>query len=67
MHAWVEIIEDDKHELRRDFAGVILTINKLDIPGAWACVLPDGKRVVGDLQTVVDTVELIMSSRTAPE
>ncbi len=67
MHAWVEIIEDGKHELRRDFEGMILTIKKLDIPGAWACVLPDGKRVVGDLQTVVDTVELIMSSRTAPE
>ena len=47
------------------FNGVTLTITKLDMPGAWACFLPDGKRVVGDLRIVRETVERIMNSGSA--
>jgi len=42
---------------------VTLTITKLDFVNAWACFLPDGKRVVGDLRIVRETVELIMDRR----
>ena len=65
MDHWREIVENGAHELRRDFDGVTLKISKLDIPGAWACFLPDGKRIVGELQIVRETVERIMSSRGA--
>jgi hypothetical protein len=41
MDHWQEVGE---HEFCRDFGGVTLTITKLEIPGAWACYLPDGKR-----------------------
>ena len=51
------------HELYRDLDGEMLTITKLHIPATWACSLPDGKCVVGDLKTVMETVEDIMSSR----
>jgi hypothetical protein len=61
MHQWQEIVESGVHEVRRDFGGVTLTITKLDIPDAWACSMPNGKRVVGDLRTVRATVELIMN------
>ena len=63
MDHWREIVENGAHEFRRDFNGVTLTISKLDISGAWACLLPDGKRIVGELQIVRETVERIMSSR----
>jgi hypothetical protein len=63
MDHWREIVENGAHELRRDFDGMTLTISKLDIPCAWACLLPDGKRIVGELQIVRETVERIMSSR----
>jgi hypothetical protein len=61
MH-WDETADNGVHEFRRDFNGVTLTIKKLDIAGAWACVLPDGKRVVGDLLTVREAVERIMNA-----
>ena len=60
---WQETVENGVHEFRRDFGGVMLTITKLDIPDAWGCSLPDGKRVVGELRTVKETVEAIMGSR----
>ena len=66
MQHWRETVESGVHEFRRDFGGacgVTLTITKLDIPGAWACFLPDGKRVVGELHDVKETVELIMGKR----
>ena len=63
MDHWREIVENGVHELHRDFDGVTLTITKLDIPGAWACLLPDGKRVVGELRIVTETVEQIMNAR----
>jgi hypothetical protein len=62
MDHWREIVENGAHEFRRDFNGVTLTISKLDISGAWACLLPDGKRIVGELQIVRETVERIMST-----
>ena len=62
VHCWRETVENGVHELHRDFGGVTLTIGKLDFPDAWACFLPDGKRVVGDLRTVRETVERIMNS-----
>ena len=46
MHHWREIFEDGMHELQRDFAGVTLTITKLDLPDAWACFLPDGSALL---------------------
>ena len=58
---WRETVENGAHEFRRDFGGVTLTITKLDVPDAWACFLADGKRVVGELQTVRETVEHIMN------
>ena len=61
MHQWQEIVESGVHEFHKDFGGVTLTITKLDIPNAWACLLPDGKRVVGELRTVRETIELVMS------
>jgi hypothetical protein len=67
MHEWQEIVESGVHEFHRDFGGVTLTITKLDIPDAWACFLPDGKRVVGKLRTVRETVELIMDKRGSAE
>ena len=66
MDDWRETVENGLHEFRRDFGGacgVTLTITKLDVPGAWACYLPDGKRVVGELRTVRETVERIMEKR----
>ncbi len=57
MDHWLEIVENGAHELHRDFGGVTLTITKLDFPDAWACFLPDGKRAVGELQIVRETVE----------
>ena len=65
MDHWREIVENGVHELHRDFGGVTLTITKLDVPGAWACFLLDGKRVVGDLRVARETVERIMNSRGA--
>jgi len=62
MHHWRETVENGVHELHRDFGGMTLTITKLDFPDAWACFLPDGKRVVGDLRTVRGTVKGIMGS-----
>jgi hypothetical protein len=62
MNHWRETVENGAHELCRDYNGVTLTIAKLDIPDAWACYLPDGSRVVGELQIVRETVERIMSS-----
>jgi hypothetical protein len=63
MRQWQEIVESGVHKFHKDFVGVTLTITKLDIPNAWACLLPDGKRVVGEMQTVRETVELVMSRR----
>ena len=66
MDHWRETVENGVHEFRRDFdgvCGVILTITKLDVPGAWACVLLDGKRVVGELRTVREAVERIIKKR----
>jgi hypothetical protein len=63
MHEWQEIVENGVHEFHRDFEGVTLAITKLGVPDAWACYLPDGKRVVGELRTVRDTVERIMDKR----
>ena len=66
MDHWRETVENGIHEFRRDFGGacgVTLTITKLDAPNAWACRLPDGKRVFGELLTVRETVERIMGSR----
>ena len=66
MNNWRETVENGVHEFRRDFGGacgMTLTITKLDIPGAWACSLPDGSRVVGELRDVKETVELIMEKR----
>jgi hypothetical protein len=65
MNHWRETVENGAHELCRDYNGVTLTIAKLDIPDAWACYLPDGKRIVGDLQIVREAVERIMNSRGA--
>ncbi len=62
MDHWHETVKNGVHELHRDFSGGTLTITKLDFLDAWACLLPDGKRVVGDLQTVRETVEHIMNS-----
>jgi len=67
MDHWREIVENGAHEIRRDFDGVTLTISKLNTPGAWACFLPDGKRIVGELQIVTETVERIMSSRISSQ
>jgi hypothetical protein len=64
MHHWREIVENGVHEFHQDFGGVPLTITKLGFPDAWACFLPDGKRVVGDLQTVRETAERIMNNRS---
>ena len=64
MDRWRETVENGVHEFRRDFdgvCGVTLTITKLDVPGAWACVLLDGKRVVGELRTVREAVERIIT------
>jgi hypothetical protein len=63
MDHWRETVENGAHEFRRDFSGVNLTIAKLDVPDAWACYLPDGKRVVGELPTVKETVERIIEER----
>lgn len=63
MLEWQEIVENGVHEFHRDFEGVTLTITKLDFPDAWACLLPGGKRVVGELRTVRETVERIMEKR----
>ena len=63
MHHWHESVENGVHKLHRNFGGVTLTITKLDFVNAWACFLPDGKRVVGDLRIVRETVELIMDRR----
>jgi hypothetical protein len=63
MDHWRETVENGAHEFCRDFGGVTLTITKLDVPGAWACCLPDGKRVIGELRIVRETVELIMDKR----
>jgi hypothetical protein len=60
MDHWRETVENGAHEFRRDFGGVTLTITKLNVPGAWACYLPDGKRVAGELRTVRETVQRIM-------
>ncbi len=60
MHHWRKSVEHGGHEFYRDFSDVTLIICKLDIPGAWACLLPDGRRVVGELLIVRDTVERIM-------
>ena len=60
---WRETVENGAHEFCRDFGGVALTIAKLDVPDTWACYLPDGKRVVGELRIVKETVELIMDKR----
>lgn len=62
MHHWHEIVENGAHEFRRDFGDVTLTITKLDIPGAWACRLPNGDRVAGELRIVRETIEQIMNS-----
>ena len=67
MRQWQEIVESGVHKFHKDFVGVTLTITKLDIPNAWACLLPDGKRVVGDLRTVREMVELIMDKRSSAE
>ena len=61
MQHWRETVENGVHEFHRNFGGVTLTITKLDVLGAWACLLPDGKRVIGELQIVMETVERIMS------
>ena len=66
MPHWRETVENGVHEFRRDFGGacgMTLTITKLDIPGEWACSLPDGSRVVGELQDVKETVERITEKR----
>ena len=60
------LAESGVHEFRRHFGGacgVTLTITKLDVPSKWACRLPDGKRVVGELRDVQETVERIMEER----
>jgi len=57
MNHWQETVENGVHALHRDFGGATLTTTKLEVPGAWACVLLDGKRVVGELRTVRETVE----------
>lgn len=61
MRLWREVAENGTQEFRREFDGVTLAIRALDVPGAWACVLPNGKRVIGELQTVAETVALIMN------
>ena len=58
---WQDIVENGAHELQRDFGGVTLTIRKTGIPDAWVCELPNGKRVIGELPTVRQVVEEIMS------
>jgi hypothetical protein len=58
---WVEIVENGSHELRREFGGVMLTIQKTSVPGAWVCELPNGKRIIGELRNVRQIVERFMS------
>jgi hypothetical protein len=63
MSRWQEIVENGLHEFRGDFDGVTLIISKLNIADAWACCLAEGKRVVGELQDVKRTVEIMMDCR----
>ncbi len=59
MHLRRDTVEDGEHELHRAFGDVTLTRTKLNVPGAWTCSLPDGKRVIGEQRTVRETVERI--------
>ena len=62
MEHWREVVEGGVRELRRDFGAYTLVIGKTGVPGAWACVLPNGKRVVGELRTVRRIVDQLMGA-----
>ena len=54
---WQEIVDGGRHRFTCTINETQLTIEKTDIPGAWFCVLPNGKRVIGELRTVRWIVE----------
>ena len=62
---WLETVENGVHELHRNVGDVTPTITKLDLAGASACLLPDGKRAVGDLQIVGGSRTLCSERSTA--
>lgn len=60
---WHEIVQDGRHQFLRDFDGTRLTIEKTEVPGAWFCELPNGKRAIGSLRIVKWVAESAMFVR----